>query len=355
MTPDQPRKGRGAASNPDSRYHSHTHEACDDGWGTIDEPPPTLRTELMVDTARSVITYNNSPDVPFDRSINPYRGCEHGCIYCFARPTHAYLGLSPGLDFESRLFYKPDAPEILRRELAKEGYRAAPLALGINTDAYQPVERRLQLTRRLLEILWEHRHPVSIVTKSALIERDLDLLTAMARERLVQVFFSITTLDRTLTRRMEPRAAAPERRFQALANVSAAGVPTGVLVAPLIPVLTDQELEAIMARAREAGAQEAGYVLLRLPHEVKDLFTQWLGAHAPLKAQHIMNRILDARGGKAYDARFHTRMRGTGVFAELLRQRFQLAYKRLGFGGLPEIDAEAFRLPEKAGTQLRLF
>ena len=350
-----PHKGRGATGNPDNRFESYSYEAIDDGWGSLDEAPAPLRTVLQKDTARSLINYNASPDVGFDRSINPYRGCEHGCVYCFARPTHAYLGLSPGLDFESRLFYKADAVELLHRELTRPGYRCAPLALGINTDAYQPLERRLGITRQILEVLTDCRHPLTIVTKSALVERDLDLLVELAEQDLVHVLFSITTLDREIARTLEPRAAAPERRIEALRRLSAAGVPTGVMVAPLIPVLTDAGLEAILREAHAAGAREAGYVLVRLPHEVKDLFKDWLTTHAPLKAEHVMQRIRDCRGGREYDARFGSRMRGEGVFADLLRQRFRKAYRDLGFAGLPPLNSDGFRAPGAARAQMDLF
>lgn len=350
----QPLKGRGADSNPDNRFLSYQVEAIDDGWGSLDAPVDALRTSLQADRSRSVINYNDSPDIPFDRSINPYRGCEHGCVYCFARPTHAYLGLSPGLDFETRLFYKDNAVALLEQELARPGYRCAPLALGINTDAYQPVERRLGLTRQLLEVLAAHGHPLSIVTKSALIERDLDLLTELAARGLVHVMVSITTLQRDLARRLEPRAAAPQRRLQTVQTLAAAGVPVGVLVAPLIPVLTDSELETILQAAHAAGAAAAGYVLLRLPHEVKTLFQDWLTVHRPLSAGHVMNRVRDCRGGKDYDARFGTRMRGEGVFAELLAKRFRKAYRDLGFPGLPDLETDAFRVPG-AAAQMQLF
>lgn len=352
---NEPLKGRGAAGNPDNRFEAHTREAVDDGWGALDAVPEPLRTTVQADTARTVIAYNDSPDVSFDRSINPYRGCEHGCVYCFARPSHAYLGLSPGLDFESRLFYKTDAAALLRRELARPAYRCAPLALGINTDAYQPLEKRLGITRELLEVLLETRHPLTIVTKSALVERDLDLLGELAAQQLVHVLFSITTLDRGLARRLEPRAAAPQRRLEALQRLHEAGVPVGVMVAPLIPVLTDAELERILEAARAAGAQAAGYVLLRLPHEVKELFRDWLARHRPLAAEHVMNRLRDCRGGKDYDARFGTRMRGEGVFAELLAQRFRTAERRLQFPGLPELDSSAFTPPRAERRQLDLF
>ena len=349
------RKGRGAASNPEGRYESLRREASDDGWGNLDEEQEPLQTVLAVDTAKRVITYNDSPDVPFDRSINPYRGCEHGCVYCFARPTHSYLGLSAGQDFESRLFYKPDAPERLKEELAHPKYAAQPIALGINTDGWQPVERKLELTRHLLAILSECRHPVSIVTKSALIERDLDLLSELARDDLVHVFVSISTLDRDLARRMEPRAAQPERRLATIEALARAGVPVGVLVAPVVPVMTDPEMENILKRSREAGASEAGYVGLRLPHEVKDLFQEWLSVHEPLKAEHVMNRVRELRGGKEYDAEFGRRMRGAGKYAEFLRDRFRLAYKRVGFPGMPEMRNDLFTPPRPERGQLTLF
>ncbi|MGR8942390.1 MAG: PA0069 family radical SAM protein [Gammaproteobacteria bacterium] len=348
------RKGRGAFSNRGGRFESETHEAFDDGWGSLDALPARVPTTLSIDAARTVISYNRSPDVPFDRSINPYRGCEHGCAYCFARPSHAYLGLSPGLDFETRLFYKPDAPELLRRELGARRYRPAPIALGINTDAYQPVERKLGLTRRILEVLQETRHPVSIVTKSSLIERDLDILQDMAAQGLVNIALSVTTLKADLARRLEPRAAAPKRRLQTVEQLAAAGIPVSVLVAPLIPMLNDEELEKILTEARAAGAVEAGYVLLRLPLELHELFRGWLETHEPLKAERVLHRIFDARGGKAYDATFGARMTGTGEYADLLGQRFRLAYKKLAFPGAPEFNLSLFRPPSEGG-QLDLF
>lgn len=348
-------KGRAALTNSTGRFEPETKEAFDDGWGTLETLSGVVPTTVAVDNARSIISYNKSPDVPFDRSINPYRGCEHGCVYCFARPTHAYWGLSPGLDFESKLFYKPDAVSLLRAELAASRYTCAPVALGINTDAYQPIERRLRVTRGLLELLWECRHPVTIVTKSALIERDLDVLEAMARENLIEVAVSITTLDRDLARRMEPRAAAPQRRLTVIESLAKRGVPVSVLVAPLIPVLTDSELETIMAQARTAGAVSAGYVVLRLPHEVNDLFQQWLQAHEPHKAAHVMARVRDMRGGKDYQAEFGARMVGTGMFAELLRKRFSIAYKRLGFVEHARLNTALFRRPAADSRQLSLF
>lgn len=351
----QPMRGRGAISNPDNRFESTQRELIDDGWGGLDEPVEPLRTTLTVDSAKTVISYNQSPDVPFDRSINPYRGCEHGCVYCFARPTHAYLGLSAGLDFETRLFYKPDAATLLREELGKRSYQPQPIALGINTDAYQPVERRIGLTRQILEVLHETRHPVTLVTKSALIERDIDILAAMAQQNLVHVALSITTLNRDLSRKLEPRAAAPQRRVETVQKLSAAGIPVSVLIAPLIPVLNDSELESIMEQARNAGAGWAGYVLLRLPHELKELFQQWLHQHEPLKASHVMNRIRDCRGGKEYQAEFGSRMSGEGIFADLLRQRYRRAMKRLDFKGVPELETQHFIKPQREKPQMELF
>ncbi|BAU47124.1 radical SAM protein [Sulfurifustis variabilis] len=341
------RKGRGAASNADGRFEPARHEPEDDGWGGLDEPLVPLATTLGVDSARSVITRNDSPDIPFDRSINPYRGCEHGCIYCYARPSHAYLGLSPGLDFETRLYAKPDAAARLADELRAPGYCPQPIALGTNTDPYQPVERRTGITRAILEVLARCEHPLTIVTKSALIERDLDLLGPMAQKNLVKAFLSVTTLKRDLARRLEPRAAAPERRLEAIARLSQAGIPVGVMVAPVIPVLTDGEIEAILAAAREAGAREAGYILLRLPREVKDLFKEWLALHAPLSAAHVMARLREARGGREYDARFGVRMRGEGEYADLIRARFALACRRLGLDRRKPaaLDLSRFRPP----------
>lgn len=347
-----PPRGRAAAGNPDNRFHAQRVEAFDDGW-TPDEALP-LRTTLSIDHSRTAISRNDSPDIPFDRSVNPYRGCEHGCIYCYARPTHAWLDLSPGLDFESRLFQRPDLPRQLRRELAAPGYRAAPLALATVTDAYQPVERATQLTRQLLALLAETRHPVSIITKSALIERDLDLLGDLAADNLVEVACSLTTLDQTLARQLEPRAASPARRLQTLEALSAAGIPTRVAVAPVIPVLTEPELEALLTAAREAGACDASYTLLRLPLEVAPLFRTWLGQYRPEVADPVMNRLQASRGGRDYDSRFGSRMTGEGVYADLLGQRFRLAVRRLGFPGLSQLRCDLFRAPAPDG-QLALF
>lgn len=347
--------GRAALSNAEGRFESLNRVAEDDGWDNLDVLPSALKTTLSVDSAKSVISYNDSPDVSFDRSLNPYRGCEHGCVYCFARPSHGYLGLSAGQDFETKLFYKPDAPTRLLAELAHPRYQCRPLALGINTDAYQPVERKTQLTRRLLAILAQHKHPVTFVTKSALIERDMDVLQELATQSLVQVFVSITTLDKTIARSLEPRAAQPQRRLQVVETLAQAGIPVGVLVAPLIPVLTDPELEHIMQSARAAGASEAGYVLLRLPHEVKDLFREWLAAHAPDAAEHIMNKVRETRGGKDYDAQFGQRMRGSGVYAKFINDRFHLAHARLKFPGMPKLRSDLFQAPRLPGAQLSLF
>jgi len=346
---------RGSASRPDARFQELQREWVDDGWDSLEGLPQVVQTTVEVDSARSIISYNDSPDVGFDRSINPYRGCEHGCVYCFARPTHAWLGLSPGLDFESRLFYKPEAAKLLRKELGKRNYRCAPMAVGINTDAYQPVEKKLCITRQCLEVLSEANHPLAIVTKSALIERDLDILAPMAARNLVHVAVSLTTLDRDLSRRMEPRAAAPQRRLETIRRLSEAGIPVMAFVAPLVPVLTDHELESLLAAAHEAGANAAAYVLLRLPHELKELFGQWLEQHAPLKAEHVLQRIYDSRGGKAYEATYGQRMVGTGPFADLIRQRFRLAVKRIGYGEAPPLDCSQFVPPPATNTQLSLF
>ncbi|OOG23289.1 radical SAM protein [Thioalkalivibrio denitrificans] len=349
--------GRGATVSPAARYESARTEAVDDGWHREEESAP-LHTEVTMEQARSVISRNDSPDVPFELSINPYRGCEHGCVYCFARPTHAYMGLSPGLDFETRLFAKAGAADRLREALARPGYACRPIALGVNTDAYQPVERRLRITRQVLEVLYDAHHPVTIVTKSALIERDLDLLAPMARDGLAQVAVSVTTLDRTLARRLEPRAAAPQRRIETIGRLNDAGVPVSLLMAPLIPVLTDGEMESLLTEGARAGAVAAGYVLLRLPLEVAPLFEDWLRTHVPLKADHVLARIRDSRGGKLYDARFGRRMTGDGPYAELLRQRFRLARRRAGLAGrMPELDMGRFVPPRpfSGGGQMGLF
>ena len=350
------RKGRGAASNPSGRYEKHRREAFDDGWDTIDKAPAPLRTEVRPDASRTVITRNNSPDLGFDRSINVYRGCEHGCVYCYARPTHAYLGLSPGQDFESRIFAKHDAPAQLERELARPGYRCHMIAMGTNTDPYQPTERRLALTRAVLEVLDRHEHPVGIVTKSALVTRDADILTRMARRRLATVALSVTTLDRDLARTMEPRASTPAKRLQAIKSLSETGVPVGVMVAPIVPGLTDHEMEAILEAAREAGAGRAGYVLLRLPLEVRELFLEWLSVHAPNRARRVVSLLQGMRAGRLNDANFGSRMTGAGPYAELLAARFAAATKRLGMARRgPDLDTGRFRPPARDPAQLALF
>jgi DNA repair photolyase len=319
--------------------------------------PAPLRTVLSVDATRTIIARNESPDIGFDRSINPYRGCEHGCVYCYARPSHAYLGLSPGLDFESRIFYKPRAAELLAAELRKKGYICRPIALGSNTDPYQPAERRFGITRAILEVLRDFRHPVTIVTKSALIRRDLDILGAMAEDGLVRVMISVTTLDRDLARRMEPRAATPERRLETIAALAAAGVPVGVLAAPMIPALNDHEMEAILERARSAGASSAGYTMLRLPYELKELFREWLVAHAPAKAERVLLLVAATHGGKLYDGQWSVRRVGSGPYAEMLQQRFARACRRLGFAprAATPLDTTRFRPPPQQGDQLELF
>ena len=351
----KPIKGRGATGNPANRYQAHSRVDFDDGWGSLDQPPPPLKTTLTVDKSHTVISYNDSPDVPFDRAINPYRGCEHGCIYCYARPTHAWLGHSPGLEFESSLYYKPDVVDCLRRELAAKKYTCGTIMLGAITDAYQPVERKLGLTRQIIKLLADCRHPLSIVTKSALVERDIDVLADMAGEQLAEVCISITTLQKDLARKLEPRAAAPHRRLRTIEQLAAAGIPVRVLVSPLIPVLTDPELEQILQAARDAGASGARSTLLRLPLEVAPMFSDWLEAHAPGQAQRVLSRIRDTRGGKLYDADFAQRMSGSGHYAELLAQRFDKAARRLGYQPATPLDCSQFRKPNADGGQMSLW
>jgi DNA repair photolyase len=356
-------RGRGAASYVTGRFEKTVRRGEDDGWGSVydtavdggDALPPHPATSVTEERARSIISRNDSPDVGFSQSINPYRGCEHGCVYCFARPSHAYLDLSPGLDFETKLYAKTNAVERLRHELAKPGYVPSQIALGINTDAYQPIERRYGITREVLEVLAECRHPVSFVTKSGLIERDVDLLAAMARERLVTVYFSITTLDNKLASKMEPRATAPHGKLRAMRALHEAGVPVGVMVAPVVPMITDHELEHILESAHAHGARAAGYVLLRLPHELKEVWREWLQLHFPDRAAHVMSLIRQMRGGKDYDSGWGTRMRGEGPFAQLIAQRFAKAHARLGFGRLPALDASRFVPPRKPSPQAELF
>lgn len=352
MTVSPPPRGRGTADNPDNRYAPTRCEAFDDGWHQ--EVPPSRATEVRQELAKSVITRNRSPDVGFDRSLNPYRGCEHGCIYCFARPSHAYWDLSPGLDFETRLIAKTNLAERLEEQLSRPGYLPAPIALGVNTDAYQPIEREQRLTRQALEILLRYRHPVHLITKSALILRDLDLLEQLAAQNLVSVAISLTTLDNELKRIMEPRAASPAARLRCLRELHAVGVPVSVLCAPMIPMVNDAELEQLLKAARDAGAQSAGYVLLRLPLEIAELFEDWLRAHFPQRAEHVMSLVRQCRGGANYDSRFGLRMRGEGPFADLLARRFQVACKRLGLNRreLRGLDCQRFSPP---GAQLALW
>ena len=352
---EQPIKGRGAITNPIARFQARITERVDDGWERADEELAVPRITVQPEQARSLITYNDSPDIGFDRSINPYRGCEHGCIYCYARPSHAYLGLSPGLDFETRLTYKADAAALLRAELARPGYRCAPLMLGANTDPYQPVERRLRVTRAVLETLLEARHPVSIVTKSTGVLRDLDLLVEFARLDLVHVMVSLTSLDPEIKRTLEPRAASPVARLQTIRELAAAGVPVGTLIAPVIPVITDAELESLVEAAVDAGARRAGYVLLRLPLELRDLFREWLEAHHPGKAAHVLSLLEQLRGGGLNDSRFGQRMTGIGIYAQLLRRRFALARERHGIGDDSfTLATQHFAPPRPATPQLSL-
>ncbi|HVB88882.1 MAG TPA: PA0069 family radical SAM protein [Beijerinckiaceae bacterium] len=351
---EERRRGRGALSNRSGRFESESRSATDDGWGALEELEP-FRTHTILERARKIITRNDSPDISFDRSINPYRGCEHGCVYCFARPTHAYMGLSAGLDFETQLFVKEGAAELLRRELAAPGYQAKTIAIGSNTDPYQPIERRYRLMRSILEVLAEADHPVGIVTKSAAVLRDLDLLSQMGRKGLAKVALSVTTLDRGLARLMEPRASSPERRLEAIAGLSQAGVPTTVMVAPIIPCVNEPEIETILTRARAAGASEAGYVMLRLPLEVEEIFGERLLKHFPDKYQRVMSLMRSMRGGKAYDSTWGRRMTGSGPYAWMTGRRFELAARRAGFAAeRARLRTDLFKPPPRAGEQLRL-
>jgi DNA repair photolyase len=352
-------RGRGALSNNVGRYERQARvlvdDGWDDGWRDDDLSPPPLRTEVIHDATRTIIARNKSPDISFDRSINPYRGCEHGCIYCFARPTHAYLGMSPGIDFESRLFAKPNAAELLAKELSAPGYTPKTIAMGTNTDPYQPIEKKLRITRSILEVLREFRHPVGIVTKSPLVLRDIDILGDMAEMGLAKIALSVTTLDRKLARMMEQRAGTPPRRLQAIKGLSDAGIPTGVMFAPVIPALNDSEMEAVLSAAADAGARSAGYVLLRLPLEIKDLFREWLDGNVPDRAKHVMALVRQMRGGKDYDSQWNTRMRGTGPYAEMIARRFHLAVKRYGLNqNSRPLDVTKFKRPPRAGEQLSL-
>lgn len=349
------RRGRGAALNMPGRFESRQREGFDDGWETPDDLPP-LKTTVQEEKARTIITRNSSPDISFDRSINPYRGCEHGCIYCFARPSHAFMGLSPGLDFETRLFAKPNAAELLERELARPGYQVRTIAIGTNTDPYQPIERRYKLMREILTVLETYNHPVAIVTKSALVLRDADILSRMAEKGLAKVALSITSLDKELIRTLEPRASAPHRRLAALKGLSEAGIPASVMMAPVIPALTDSEIEALLETAAEHGATEAGYILLRLPLEVSELFRDWLLRNRPDRYRHVMNILRSMRGGKDYDAEWGQRMRGLGPYAQQIGQRFSLACKRLGLNQRrKKLNTELFTPPQVGGVQLSLF
>ncbi|MCL4485661.1 MAG: PA0069 family radical SAM protein [Nitrospirae bacterium] len=348
--PPQPPRGRGALSLPDNRYEKETREVAED----VPLGEGETATRFYRDAARTVLNDNDSPDVGFSRSLNPYRGCEHGCIYCFARPTHAYLGLSPGLDFETKIFVKEEADRLLEGELSRKGYRCEPVALGINTDAYQPVEERLGLTRKILAVFERASHPVTLVTKSALVERDRDILASLAARNLVHVYLSLPTLNEALSRTLEPRATAPYRRLETIRTLREAGIPVGVLVAPVIPVLTDSELEGILGKAREAGAQSAGYVLLRLPLELRELFSEWLSCHYPDSGKAVQSRLRDFHGGELYDARFGHRMRGEGIWAELLEQRFRTQVRRLGYGAMPALDTTRFSPPARP-PRSRLF
>lgn len=355
-------------SNPTGRYEKRQLTPFDDGWGDdiddlegagelskVDEPM-RLPTTVIPEKTKRAITRNNSPDLSFDRSLNPYKGCEHGCVYCFARPTHAYLGYSPGIDFETKIFSKPDAPERLREELAKKSYHCAPITLGANTDPYQPVERELQISRKLLQVLKEFRHPVSIITKSALVQRDSDILADMAKDNLAQVFVSTTTLDKGLARILEPRAATPNKRLETIATLNKLGIPTHVMTAPMIPFVNDHELERILEAAYAAGARRAGYVLVRLPLELKELFEEWLERHFPDRKEKVLNTIRQTRGGQLYESTWGVRMSGTGAYAQTLAARFNSACRRFGFNlDRRELDTTKFRPPETAGTQLALF
>jgi DNA repair photolyase len=353
--PKEQRPGRGALSRDAGRYERLRRVDAHDGWD-LEEPLPVLRTEVREETPRSAITWQQSPDLPFDRSINPYRGCEHGCIYCFARPTHAWLGLSPGLDFETKLIARPDLPAVLAQELRRPGYGVAPLAIGTNTDPYQPIERDRGIMRACLEVLRDFRHPVAIVTKGSLIERDLDLLAEMAAQGLVRVGISVTTLDPILSRRMEPRVPAPARRLTTIQRLSAAGIPVRIMASPLVPALSDHELEAILEAGRDAGADAASWIMLRLPREVAGLWEDWLRAHYPDRADRVLNHLRIMHDGALYSAKWHRRMRGSGAYAQIIAQRFERARRSLGLNARSApLRCDLFRVPPQAGDQLQLF
>ncbi|MGA8172410.1 MAG: PA0069 family radical SAM protein [Methylocystis sp.] len=348
------RRGRGALSNQSGRFEVFAREDVDDGWASLESPPP-LKTNVHIEKPRSVITRNDSPDIGFDRSLNPYRGCEHGCVYCFARPTHAYVGYSPGLDFETEIFVKDGAAQVLERELSAPGYVPKALAIGSNTDPYQPVEKNCRVMRGILETLSRTNHPVGIVTKSALVTRDIDLLAPMARKGLVKVAISVTTLDKELARKMEPRAASPARRLETIERLAAAGIPVSVMVAPIIPAVNDAEIETILTRAFAAGAREAGYVMLRLPLELRDIFSEWLLTHYPDKARRVLSLVRSAREGKLYDPAFGKRMTGVGPYAWMIGRRFEVAAARLGYGAGARLRCDLFRPPRRGAEQLALF
>ncbi len=349
------RRGRGAAGNPANRFEPYARVAEHDGWDIAEDLPP-LRTEVSVERPRKVITRNTSPDISFDRSINPYRGCEHGCIYCFARPSHAYLGLSPGLDFETRLVARPEAPAVLAAELRRKGYRSATIAIGTNTDPYQPIEREHRVMRGILEVLAAHRHPVAVVTKGTLIERDIDILSDLAAQGLTRVGITVTTLDADLARRMEPRVPSPARRLKTIERLAAAGIEVRIMVSPVVPALTDHELEAILKAGREAGAVAASWIMLRLPREVSPLFRDWLAEHYPDRAARVMGRVRELHGGQDYDAQWGKRLTGEGIFADLVARRFKIAVQRLGIARkLPPLRSDLFGVPARAGDQLSLF
>ncbi len=349
-------KGRGALSNRSGRYEAQVHELYDDGWESSNEEEAFVRTHLHPDDAKLIIARNKSPDIDNDQSINPYRGCEHGCVYCYARPTHTWLGYSAGLDFETEIYHKTNAAEKLSQELGAKNYQCKYIVLGSNTDAYQPVERKLAITRSLLEVLAEHKHPVSIITKSSLVERDIDILVQMASSGLANVLVSMTTLNKDVARVMEPRAATPKRRLEVIERLTCAGIPTGALIAPVIPVLTDHELENIIMAISEAGARSAGYVLLRLPLELKELFSEWLNNHFPLKAKHVLHYMQDIHGGKLYCTNWGERHTGTGAYADLIAQRFQLAIKKSGVAHrLAPLDCSQFLPPHSSSIQMELF
>ena len=352
-----PRKGRGSGINPEGRFETVEREAFDDGWNTPEEgDAPPLKTQVTVERAKSIISRNQSPDICFSQSLNPYSGCEHGCIYCYARPSHAFRNLSPGIDFETRIFVKPNAAELLRAELSKPGYKCSEIMIGVNTDAYQPIEREWKITRSIIEVCSEFNQPIGLITKNATIERDIDLLAPMAAKRLAAVTISCNNLDHEIARRLEPRCAAPGRRLEVMRRLSDAGIPVCCLVAPVIPFINDDQIESVLAAAWEHGARSAGYTLLRLPWEVKDIFKDWLERHYPLKAKHVMSRVHAMRGGRDNDASFGSRMTGTGELATLLEKRFAIACRRIGFNTerRRELDTTLFRVPD-TGPQMSLF